>query len=522
MDSSGHTECLPNTRLDILKRITDWITNPHNGQNILWLHGLAGSGKSTIATSVANLFRDLNRLGAFVFFSRDVEKRSDPVTVIRTLAYQLGSFDPRLGTAIVASIEATPSITQAPIASQFSKLLTGPLTSLDVLCSEGPIVLILDALDECGNARARRELISVLSEGLVKLPTFVRTIITSRAELDICHAFEHKENVCDIPLETTSELTDNDVMAYFRHHMARIRAYNKVLPLTSDWPGPHKMRALGNRACGLFVWASTAIGWIDDGHDPEERINMLLQLKVSSDAESALDILYTKALQSATLPDPTFISDFRAILGTIVSAKDPLTHFAIDHLLALDERRPSLHTLSRLGCVLECRAGKPVRVLHPSFADFLSNPGRCKNEAWFIDLPYHNFILATQCLDRLNEALRQNLCDLTLSSTKVDYSIPEHISYACIFWIDHVCMVNEELTPIGYRVEKFIFHHLLHWLEAMSILKRSWTTTELLTRIAKWIRVSPFAISLTITSNANLISFNDRLPCLIKQASPNW
>jgi polynucleotide 5'-kinase involved in rRNA processing len=74
MDSSGRTECLPNTRLDILNRITDWITNPHDGHNVLWIHGLAGSGKSTIATSVANLFRDLNRLGAFVFFNRDVEK----------------------------------------------------------------------------------------------------------------------------------------------------------------------------------------------------------------------------------------------------------------------------------------------------------------------------------------------------------------------------------------------------------------------------------------------------------------
>jgi hypothetical protein len=74
----------------------------------------------------------------------------------------------------------------------------------------------------------------------------------------------------------------------------------------------------------------------------------------------------------------------------------------------------------------------------------------------------------------------------------VECTIPEYISYACIFWVDHVCMISEELTPIGHRVETFLFNHLLHWLEAMSILKRSWTSAELLARIAEWARVCPF------------------------------
>jgi hypothetical protein len=516
MDSSGHTECLPNTRLDVLGKITDWITDPQNQHNVLWLHGLAGSGKSTIATSVANLFRDLNRLGAFVFFSRDLRQRSDPTTVVRTLAYQLGSFDPRLGSAVAASIDATPSITQAPLAVQFSKLIVGPLISLEAFQSEGPIVLLLDGLDECGNSRTRTELVQTLAEGSAKLPPFVRTIITSRAELDILHALMPKGNICNIGLETTSNLTHKDIMSYFCHHLARIRANNEVLRLTSDWPGTESIGNLCDRACGLFVWASTAIVFIEDGQDPDERLDMLLQVEVSSDAESALDTLYTKALQSVALADPTFISDFQAIIGTIISARDPLTHSAIDHLLGPDRRRPSLHTLLRLGCVVDCNAKGPVRVLHPSFGDFLSSPRRCKNKAWLMDLPSRNFILANQCLDCLEQVLCRNLCNLTLSSMKIDASLPEHVSYACIFWIDHVCMVNEKLMPIGHRVENFLFRHLLHWLEAMSILQKSWTSTELLTRIADWARVCSFAMTLafvyTLTSyNGRLQFLNERL-----------
>jgi hypothetical protein len=82
-------------------------------------------------------------------------------------------------------------------------------------------------------------------------------------------------------------------------------------------------------------------------------------------------------------------------------------------------------------------------------------------------------------------------------------------------------MVNEDLTPIGHRVETFLYDHLLHWLEAMSLLKRSWTSTELLTRIAQWIRVRPFTMLLAVASNTNLTSFNGRLQCPIKQVYRN-
>ena len=55
MDASRRTECLPNTRADILKFIFDWVEDATSQQNLLWLHGLAGSGKSTLATTIANI-----------------------------------------------------------------------------------------------------------------------------------------------------------------------------------------------------------------------------------------------------------------------------------------------------------------------------------------------------------------------------------------------------------------------------------------------------------------------------------
>ncbi|KUM55987.1 hypothetical protein ACN42_g11244 [Penicillium freii] len=43
-----HIECLPGTRIDLLREIDEWAKSPH-GKCIFWLNGMAGTGKSTIS-----------------------------------------------------------------------------------------------------------------------------------------------------------------------------------------------------------------------------------------------------------------------------------------------------------------------------------------------------------------------------------------------------------------------------------------------------------------------------------------
>src|SRR5438477_9306785 len=46
-------QCLPGTRQDILSQLYDWIDSKKPGDNVFWLSGPAGSGKTTIASTVA-------------------------------------------------------------------------------------------------------------------------------------------------------------------------------------------------------------------------------------------------------------------------------------------------------------------------------------------------------------------------------------------------------------------------------------------------------------------------------------
>jgi hypothetical protein len=481
MDQYGRPECLPGTRVDVLNFITTWVSNSRSDHNVLWLHGVAGSGKSTLLTTVANLFDETNRLGAFIFFNRNVAERSNPALVIRTLAHKLGRFDHRIGDAIASVIEGNSAIVESPIHVQFKKLISDPLRKLGNLHFEGPVMVALDALDECGSIEERKLLLKVLAEESANLPTFLRIIITSRPEYDIRHLFESRGHILSFTLNITSELVRKDIESFFRHRMSEIRAENNIL-LSPDWPGENRLHTLAERASGLFIWASTACKFID-AYDPEQRLGVLMQADVGCDAESALDSLYVTALRSAgEWEDSDFAADFRAIVGTLLVARNPLSLAALTKLLATGSQRPPVHAISRLGCVLYSNA--IIRVLHPSFADFLSNRIRCQSDAWFIDMTLHNMRVAQFCLDRMDGYLRYNVCHLKLSKM-ADASLPEDVAYACEFWVEHACII-ENAASIADRLNMFLFKHLMHWFEAMSILKKSRKIVGLMKRLLDW------------------------------------
>jgi hypothetical protein len=484
MDASTLSECLPGTRTDIMRSITDWAYSTSVEKRLLWLKGLAGSGKSTLSTTIAHALQEQDRLGAFVFFSRDVEERNQSANVIRTLAYQLASFSPVIRTAIAQAIDTTPRITQSALRFQFTKLLIEPLRNLPA--TEGPVVLILDALDECGSVEDRKPLLSLLSSESAHLPPFVRILVTSRDERDIRCALEGQSHVLIWELNLTSENNMKDTLQFFRNRMAEIRS---SLRLSHDWPGDSAIFALNKLAAGLFIWASTACRFIN-GYDPRRNLNVILFGGMSTEAQSALDALYRTALESAVKDiwdDEYFRADFRSIMGAILVARNPISDKTIDRLLSLET--PSRYIISRLGCVLHWSETGPVRILHPSFADFLSDRHRCGSYLWHIDTALHNRLLAIHCISHLNSVLRRNICDLVLSQATVNEVLPEATSYACTSWIDHVCIVTDGVDLVGDNLDRFLFRHLLHWIEAMSILKKSKTPITSVPCLRDWLHV---------------------------------
>ncbi|THH30684.1 hypothetical protein EUX98_g3493 [Antrodiella citrinella] len=195
MDGAHRVPCPPRTSLNILQDISDWIIDAHERSTILWLRGRSQSERSMVATTVAHFFRDLSRLGAFIFFdSADTPPRRNPTFLFRTIAAQLATFNPSIAEAVVSAIQTIPSIAQATLALQFSELLLKPLLLHQESNTqyEGPIVIVIDGLDGCEAGPARDAVLSVLAEQSSKLPRFVRMVVTSSPAPDICDVFRQR------------------------------------------------------------------------------------------------------------------------------------------------------------------------------------------------------------------------------------------------------------------------------------------------------------------------------------------
>src|ERR1700753_3722944 len=103
----GRKGCLKGTRRGVLNEIELWAGD-FNKLPVYWLNGLAGTGKSTIAQTVAErMFAD-GRLGASFFCSRDFEDRRNLHFIFPTLAVQLARRYPEFRSIFVPLVRSDP------------------------------------------------------------------------------------------------------------------------------------------------------------------------------------------------------------------------------------------------------------------------------------------------------------------------------------------------------------------------------------------------------------------------------
>ncbi|KAF7973424.1 hypothetical protein HWV62_15237 [Athelia sp. TMB] len=488
LDQGKRDVCLPNTRLGTIKSILDWYSDDSaSHEGVLWIYGLAGTGKSTLSTTIARMVDEIGLLGAFFFFDRQIHER-DTSTLIRTVAYQLARFDARIGTKIEQILVDNPNVTNLPPAMQFLKLLS--TTALgDIQWTRGPVLVIIDALDESGAAADRKDLLKALAEGFSHLPSFLRLLIVSRPERDIFDRFKY----CSLRREelgVDSKTSHADIAEFIRARLQEIRDENidYLAEVLHHWPTEDEIQALAMLAAGLFIWAATACRMIDVSQDPKRKTGELLKHHSSDIYVSiftSLHQLYKTALQSAgNWDDELFRSDFQAILGTIICAQMPISCLVVDSLLKLP--RPSLQTVSRLGSVLRGNMEEPIRILHSSFHDYLTL--RDRNEPWAINDEQYNMQVADRCISHLEQMLHENMCNLTLPHPVQDESLPDSVSYASKYWIEHVYSIVDVSDALCDQIYFFLHKHLLHWLEALVILNAYDVALRSLPRLIKWIQ----------------------------------
>ncbi|KAF5316290.1 hypothetical protein D9619_006212 [Psilocybe cf. subviscida] len=469
-------QCLLGTRIEPIAYIISWIAKM-NGE-VMFLTGFPGTGKSTLMSSIADAARRMcahSRLGAYFRF--DSKLMNDASNVIATIAYRLASFDKRVAETISIAVKENPDFEVMTIQEQFKNLLLDPLQAIEELEEEGPIVVLIDALDECEASEARTELFKVLASGFGATLPFIRLIVASRALPDITNAFnsQKKAHIHTYSLDNMAKATEHDIRLYFTERFRQLEN-DTFDELCAE---RNAIDELTKRACGLFIYAFTTYTFIKQY--PSPRLLVILETVGPTEPEAALDAIYQIAL-SAALAGPGSNSDIKAdmrtILGAILVVENPpgLVSSAIDGLLFHSSLPKSQDILRKLACVIIAENSQyALRSIHTSFDDFLMDKKRSGDD-WHIDIGQHNKRIATFCIRALGthfERIESNTLTLTSSATIDAIILGNAHSYACKFWIVHLCKLDPKEKDLDSHLRIFFQKHFLRWLQSMSKLNLS-------------------------------------------------
>jgi hypothetical protein len=380
-----------------------------------------------------------------------------------------------------------------PCSSQAAKLFVGPISKTEIV---GPIVIIIDALDESGNDEAvtggtsRKDLVSTIVEEFTRLPASVKLLITSREEGCITALMSDRPLFKRLPISETSGV-EADIEAFIE---TRIRDLRKSKGRERNWPGPERVQALTRYADGLFICAAVACNFINDGHNPDLRMRKVLD--PSSSQLSALDNLYTIVVKQSLRGEQSERNNWLRVVGTVAVVRTPLTVDEMDALLGLPT--DSLHTTSdfinSLLPILKVDAEKRVQLLHKSVFDFLTR--RIDTLVWHtIDLPVWHQAWAVNCVTYMNNNLSYEMSWISPSGlTPPPKSCNAFaLGYACRHFAKHLQVSESGLDQAQWmhQLRTLLTEHLLHWFEVMARLKEIYKAEESLKLLLVCLTVSP-------------------------------
>jgi hypothetical protein len=492
--------CLMGTRVAFLDFIISWVNDPASEHGLV-LFGQAGTGKSSIAHEIARLFNKMHRLtSSFIFLRREQSVRKAYhlfTTLARDLADRYPSFKIALGKVVKDNTDLR--LGTRDYHSLFESLILEPLKDLHIV---GPILVVIDALDESGDTAGRIGLHSFLAENLKRLPSNFRVVITSRPEHAIVSVLARASSV-KIKYMNDTELaaeTHEDILTFLREK------------LRSDKFGDY-VEALAKKAEGLFQWAAVASQLV---LDPPERfdyseemcIKQLLEPSTKRRGQDLLDELYKEVLEGY-FKDQEARDLFRSVVGQLITSIEPLTIRSLIPLrqhASYNKRSDAAVTglLQRLGSLLSnvnsSDKNLPIIPLHTSFRDFLINQDKSGDFCVGVRDAHHQ--LADSCLNLLLDplnGLKFNICNLETSylanddvedlKTRVDEHISPALFYACRFWDDHLKHTDFNAGRFG-EVETFFKEKFLFWLETLSLIRNIGLAPSAFATLKMWLASS--------------------------------
>jgi len=500
--------CTRGTRKRLLNDIVAWAEGISSG-TLYWLFGPAGSGKSTIASTIALRFElaiaeDPIVLGGNFMCSRLFKETSSATRIVRTIVYQLALKCKPFADALTYCGKFD-TINQSP-RDQLQGLLIEPWQASEsarLAYSSTPspqYLIVIDALDEIdgtGGSEFLRDLLSVINENRLKGLKFFATSRPDPTLVSRVGEFGDKQ-LCRLE-EVPVEEAQSDIKVFL----------SASLPNAS----PEIIEKVVTLADGLFIYAATILKYLD-GCGPNEKVELLVELlsKLSSGnprtsaAETyLLDRLYHQVLKDVfdkiqLAIQPRRLQLLHTFLSTVerISTSTAANLCTSTNTISYEEGADDI--LKALHAVLYSKNDQ-VLWYHKSFPDFLFD--RDRSEEFWCDQVEHNQRLTGCCFRVMKEVLRFNIgniessfvfdCDNPTLSKAIKDNISSTLSYSCRNWDRHLSSTLPSTSgSVHEGLLEFVKLRAIFWIEAMNLLELCGLCDPMLRTASKWVTsVSP-------------------------------
>ncbi|KAF4812933.1 Vegetative incompatibility protein HET-E-1 [Colletotrichum siamense] len=451
------------------------------GCRLLWIQGGPGRGKTMLLCGIIDELSETPNLLSFFLCQGSNPDQNSAAAVLRGLIHVLISRQPALtrhideehGEAVQELFEDSKAFPK--LAQIFTRMLEDSLAST--------CYLVIDGLNEC--IADLGLLLDFIANRTADSPA--KWIVSSRNWPRIAEAFDLGDAALTISLEVVDRDFQHNTMVFINRSMEQLTMLRDLETAEAEACAEMIRHELRTKANGTLLWVAVVVQQLQN----TEYWNLQSVKKFFDNTPSDLQSLYEKGMQDIRKHESSKLCT--AILSVVTVAFRALTLNEIGSLIGSHNNHVFSHiqnAVETCDCFLTVTDGS-VYFVHHSAREYLLHTTMADS----LQESHRRTHLIS--LEAMNNTLRRDIYGLKAAFSPVPERNPypdplAPIRYPCLNWVNH--LVHGVSSPEDFTddsiIHRFLKSHVLHWLEALSLMKSFPNGMEALSKLLPLIPVS--------------------------------
>ncbi|EAU29406.1 predicted protein [Aspergillus terreus NIH2624] len=448
-------------------KLTNWDESNFQARRLLWVHGPAGTGKTMLLIGIIRELSDqpaiVARTLSYFFCQGTNSDLNNASSIMRSLIWMLVIQQPHL----ISHLQPDYKASGGTLYTDMNASIALSRAFKAIIKDTRPVYFVVDALDEC--EQGLDDLLDVISYSLTASST-VRWLVSSRPGVDVGKRLKQMSpNNAPHLAELDVQGQRDCVEKYIDHKLSDLRMVPEIGFSYTDNILAKVGEAVRERGKDQFLWLSLVFNEL-------RRMRGNWAVRSIKNFPSGLELLYDQKMSKIMAANPTLRQRCWDVLMVISLAYNlPL------FLSELAQLVPWSNSVDPFTIVRECGSflttkDEAINVVHQSAKEYLDE----HRQGFHGNIRGHGDILGNSIKAMMD--LKRDMYNLgrwDIPSNEINLSEEDPLlskRYSCVFWLDHLRNAieegNETSGPLCHLALSFLKLHFLHWIEALSLLRR--------------------------------------------------